>query len=345
MILDTKTEELALMRQTRTWFALILLEHILRLDAGTIPGFTIRSDVRRCRVLLHYGISTTLDLRLFSQVELASTRAKIHESFNRYKDREGANITDLIRDAMIDLDVWLRDWLRTIQSQPVTSPETPSLMINMKVQKQWAETGCLCRALRCMGVENIAAMTAEEHNVLRIVKESLKKHLELMVSEPQNYLVSFKFAMDFVWAKCAFSFLLLLKLNRLLPDTPEENSRLLAQGTLLVSELNKVGPSGGSSTSKFYLHILNVSFEKYRRVLQEYQQNPGSAGGTLPSSLDFFVRPPTAQADLESFVPEQFVFEWDFPGLTLFSSPTVWDDFFDEFLMGGAADAMLPAPL
>ncbi|KLU86892.1 hypothetical protein MAPG_05899 [Magnaporthiopsis poae ATCC 64411] len=38
--------------------------------------------------------------------------------------------------------------------------------------------------------------------------------------------------------------------------------------------------------------------------------------------------------DLESFVPDQFVFEWDFPGLTLFSSPTTEATWFDDFLTG-----------
>jgi hypothetical protein len=335
---DDKAKELSLMRQTRTWFSLLVLEHILRLDAGKFPGFSLKSGVRRCRILLHHGISTTLDLRLLSQVELTFLRARIHDSFSDYKNREDTDITDLIRDAKIDLDVWLRDWLRTIESYPSASPETPSLVLNLKVQKAWAETGCLGKAVRSMGIQNIAAMTAEERNVLHMVKESLKKHLELMVSDPQHYLSGFRFAMDFVWAKCAFSFLLHLKLNRLLPDTDEENYRLLTQGTNLVSELNKVGTSGGGSTSKLYLQVLNMSVEKYGRALQEYQQNPGATGPS--TSPGYFWGTLNAQAELESFVPEQFVFEWDFPGLTLFSSPTVWDDFFDEFLMGNGADGM-----
>lgn len=39
-------------------------------------------------------------------------------------------------------------------------------------------------------------------------------------------------------------------------------------------------------------------------------------------------------SELESFVPEEFVFEWDFPGLNLFSSSAGWDLLFDRYLLG-----------
>ncbi len=48
----------------------------------------------------------------------------------------------------------------------------------------------------------------------------------------------------------------------------------------------------------------------------------------------FFWENADANKELQSFVPESFVLEWDFPGLTLFSSPTAWQEFFDDFLLG-----------
>ena len=38
-----------------------------------------------------------------------------------------------------------------------------------------------------------------------------------------------------------------------------------------------------------------------------------------------------AQTDLQAFVPEQFVSEWDFPGLNLFYFPSAWQGFFGGF--------------
>lgn len=137
--------------------------------------------------------------------------------------------------------------------------------------------------------------------------------------------------MDFVWAKCAFCFLLLLKLSRLLPERMEENSRLLEDGNRLLQSLTSVGTSAGSNTSRLYLQVLSMSIDKYRRALRENEntQSNGSQG-----AIFFWESRTDANKELQSFVPEQFVFEWDFPGLTLFSSPTAWQEFFDDFLLG-----------
>lgn len=199
-------------------------------------------------------------------------------------------------------------------------------------------------------------MSTTGRNLLLMAKSSLKYHLTSMVSEPRNYLASFKYAMDFVWAKCAFSFLLLLKLHRLFPDpTDEYDQQLLIQGNQLLAELNKFGTSGGSSTSRLYLQVLNSSIEKHGRALQERQERnnnnstheqmtptaPNDVAANTSASISApspFWEPDNAQAELDSFIPEQFMFEWDFPGLNLFSSPVSWDDFFDEFLLGNNAD-------
>ena len=112
--------------------------------------------------------------------------------------------------------------------------------------------------------------------------------------------------MDFVWAKCAFSFLLLLKLTVLLPDHEQQDLR--QQGQALYYELQK---HSGYGSSNVYLKLLRLSIEKY-------------------ASRDQMPQP----AELDSFIPDEFIFEWDFPGLNLFSSPTGWDLLFSSDLLG-----------
>jgi len=107
--------------------------------------------------------------------------------------------------------------------------------------------------------------------------------------------------MDFVWAKCAFSFLLLLKLTILLPDAADQD--LLGKGRALFTELTASSVYG---SSEVYLRLLRLSIEKYE---SRNQARPG---------------------ELDAFTPEEFIFEWDFPGLNLFSSPTGWDLLFDQ---------------
>ena len=212
-----------------------------------------------------------------------------------------------------------------------------------------------CKALRAMGVENVAyvlsfsslvtdcanirrhkadpandssAMTATERHILLAAKAAARRHLRLIIVEPDFYLAKLKYAMDFVWAKCAFSFLLLLKLSRLLPEREEEHHELLEHGGRLVDELSKAGSNNNQSgAGNIYLQILNVSIEKYGRALRESQQpSTGGSSGTSPFWELF-----DAQADLQWFMPEQFVSEWDFPGLNLFYFPTAMQDFFGDF--------------
>lgn len=172
-------------------------------------------------------------------------------------------------------------------------------------------------------------MTLAEREILLTAKSSARRHLRLIIIEPDLYLAKLKYAMDFVWAKCAFSFLLLLKLSRLLPEREEEHHELLDHGNRLVAELSKAGSNTNQSgAGNIYLQILRVSIEKFGRALQESQQ-PSTGGGSTATSpfWELF----DAQADLQWFVPEQFVSEWDFPGLNLFYFPTAWQDSFGDF--------------
>lgn len=175
----------------------------------------------------------------------------------------------------------------------------------------------------------ISAMSPTERDILLKAKSSARRHLRLIIAEPEFYLARLKYAMDFVWAKCAFSFLLLLKLSRLLPEGDEEHHELLEHGNRLVDELSKASSNDTrSGAGNIYLQILRVSIEKYGRALRESQQprRTGASPATSPFWELF-----DAQADLQWFVPEQFVSEWDFPGLNLFYFPTAWQDFFGDF--------------
>ncbi|KAJ5681158.1 hypothetical protein N7536_012297 [Penicillium majusculum] len=320
-------EERTLMWNARTWFGLLVLEHIFRVDGGKPPGIRLKGNARRCRVLLSHPSSTILDLRLFSQVELNILRANVGDALGT-TSLDGQSIADYVHDMKIELDLWFDDWLRIIESCVAAAEEKPSLLVALRVQKCWAEMMLNCKALRSMGVENVAAMSTTERTILLTAKASARRHLRLIIVDPDFYLAKLKYAMDFVWAKCAFSFLLLLKLSRLIPERDEEHQELLEQGNRLVDELSKAGASGTQSgAGNIYLQILKVSIEKYGRALMETQQ-PSSDGPTATSPFwELF----DAQADLQWFVPEQFVSEWDFPGLNLFYFPTAWQDFFGDF--------------
>ncbi|KAL2395121.1 hypothetical protein ABEF93_000382 [Exophiala dermatitidis] len=337
------TEDAVLMRRTRAWFQLIVLEQILRVDAGTLRSFRVKGDARRCRILLDKSFSTVLDLRLLSQVELNALRARMHDSISSARDFEDENVLNTVRDAQIDLEVWYSDWHNIMCRSP--NAETPVLLLNLKVQKYWSQAVVLCRAVRALGNENIAAMSMPQREILLMAKDALGKHLRVILDEPQHYLAHFRFAMDFVWAKCAFCFLLLLKLVRFFAeDDDSAKAQLLEDGYRLLRELNKAGggsPGGGgrSHASKMYLQVLQQSIQKYGRALRsdQGQQIPGDEPANIVQSpespMNFFWTPANnaGQNELESWVPEQFVFEWDFPGLTLFSAPSVGDDFFEEF--------------
>ncbi|KIW18932.1 hypothetical protein PV08_03221 [Exophiala spinifera] len=349
---DSTLDDAALMRRARAWFQLMVLEQILRVDAGNIRAFQLRGKARRCRILLNQPFSTVLDLRLLSQVELNALRAKYHESLSMCSKGDTDEVMSTVRDAQIDIDIWFDDWQSIMKRVPVK--ETPVLLLNLEIQQYWAKVVVLCRAIRVLGIENISEMSDSQRHLLSTAKVSLKKHLRVILDQPQNYLAHFRYAMDFVWAKAAYCFLLLLKLARLLPeDDAAFNLQLLNDGYALLSQLNKAGggsSSGGgrSQTSRMYLQVLQTSVQKFARAVQEDPMN----AQTLPieqssmattdsaSPFNFFWSGSSynTQQEIDSFVPEQFVFEWDFPGLTLFSSSGVGDSFLEEFLLGPNVD-------
>ena len=332
-------EDAVLMRRARTWLHLLVLGHILHVDAGDLLAFKFRGDVRRCRVLLEEPSSTDLDLHLLSQVELNALRADAYTALSNSSNLSDDEIMDIVRDAKIDIDVWFNDWTRIFERYDTLGRR---LTVNIRIQRCWADTMVLCRAVRVSGVENVDAMSPTQRRMLLMAKDALTEHLDIIIEEPREYLHNLPFAMDFVWAKCAFCLLLLLKLSTLLAedDDEQEASRgLVDKGRTLLAELHRAGAMAGggrSGTSRLYIQLLQTGIEKYSRTALGVD-----AAGPTDVSMTGLGTPRQrtdvaygGQNELESFVPEQFVFEWDFPGLTLFSSPVTEAGWLDDFLRG-----------
>lgn len=323
---------LDLMRKTRTWLHLLNLGHILHVDASDLLIFQFRGDVRRSRVLLQSPHSSDLDLHLISQVELNVHRANTYAALPSFGGLSDEETLEIVNEAKIDIDVWYNDWLRIFER---SSFDERWLILNLRIQQCWADTMTMCRAVRISGVENVDAMSSTQRDILLMAKDALEQHLGIIIEEPRDYLHNLRFAMDFVWAKCAFCFLLLLKLSTLLAQDDEGTKRkLIAQGQTLLSELRKAGGNGNggrSSTSRVYLQLLQAGIDKFSRTA--LGENAFPHEGRFTGINTPRRRPETSeQNEMDSFVPEQFVFEWDFPGLTLFSSPTTDPGWFDDFL-------------
>ena len=286
-----------LMRQARTWAQVLNLEAIIQVDAGDSLDLKIKS-VRRCRVLLDRPFSTCLDARLFSQVELNRLRSKINDSIATSNDVE-----QTIQEARVDLEIWYQDYKRIITTSPLSGSELASLISNLSVQRYWAEGVAICRVIHTTGVRNIQLMTPNQQSLVSRARDVLQIHLDLII-EP-NYTRGLRYAMDFVWAKNTFSFLLLLKLSILLHTN--DSDELVRKGRTLQRALTE---SFGRGSEKVYLQLLRTSIDAYVRRDQ---------GGTL---------------ELEALVPEEFTNDWSFPGLELFSSPAGWDLFFDQYQWG-----------
>ncbi|KAK4118268.1 hypothetical protein N657DRAFT_583969 [Parathielavia appendiculata] len=354
-----------LMRKTRTWLHLLMMGQILHVDAGGAPSFRFRGSAQRCRILLDSPFSTGMDLYLFAQVELNAIRARIHSTLTSYVrnrlpgEPDDDELMEMVSDNKIDLNVWFDDWTRIYEKH---TARMPWLTPNLAVQRCWADSMAVCCALKAAGVENVNAMSSTQRAILGMAKRSLKQHLDIILEEPRVYLRSIRYAMDFVWAKNAFCYLLLLKLSILLPDEGDgrldagrtTNEELVKKGRILVHELGRAagGPGNGprnNSSSSLYLHLVRVSIEKFSRATESPNQTARLTEPLPQDALNSNIAGQQrrigntdegewavdgTETELESFVPEQFVFEWDFPGLTFFSSPTHETSWLDDLLAG-----------
>ncbi|KFG84132.1 C6 zinc finger domain protein [Metarhizium anisopliae] len=307
------------------------MSHILHVDAGDFLALGFNGDARRSRVLLKKPLMRKQDMCLWPQVELNALRTQMYSRLcNRI--HTDAEIMDIVSDAMLDINVWYDDWNRIFDPK---DPHSPWLLLNMQVQRCWGVTMALCRAIRTTGVENVDVMSPTQKQMLAMAQEALWQHLGIITQEPRLYLQNLRFAMDFVWAKCVFCYLLLLKLTMLLPNEASRSGNdLIDRGHILLSELGEAG--GGllnghrSNTGKVYLQLLETGIDKFssaigngRRNHTDSIRNPASNNGSILQ----------IEEGQDSFVPEQFVFDWDFPGLTLFSSSVTDTGWLDDILL------------
>ncbi|OAA66277.1 C6 zinc finger domain protein [Cordyceps fumosorosea ARSEF 2679] len=337
-------DEARLVRCARTWLHVLVLSHILHVDAGDALPFRFSGDPRRARgVLLNSPHATPLDRFLLAQVELNVLRARLLPARPFQDDDE---MQCFVREATLDIDLWHDDWERILLAAE-DGEASPWMLVNLAVQRCWATTTALCRAVRAAagGVDDVDAMTPAQRAVLVAARGALRGHLRALLAEPRRYLRDLRYAMDFVWAKCAFCYLLLLKLCILLPggggggggdDDDLDEEGLVACGAVLAAELGDAGVTQvANSTARMYLQLLQTGTETFARALQRRRELPGggdqdeaAAGGYHPEAAA------TAADELDAFVPDQFVFEWDFPGLTLFSSSTTGIGWLDDILLG-----------
>ncbi|KUJ08937.1 uncharacterized protein LY89DRAFT_690509 [Mollisia scopiformis] len=305
-----REDESRLMRETRVWFGTFVLEHILSIDCGKRPGIKAIDGMRRCRVLFNHPSRTALDLRLLAQVELNSIRALAHERLSPTMSDEEMN--EIVQETRIDLSVWISDWSNLIVSNVPTEEERASLVVNLKIQREWSEMTMLCKGLQGMGINNVAIMSDSQRNLIQLAKSSAQRHLSTIISNPKLYLGTFRYGMDFVWAKCAFSVLLLLKLARLLPNSTNMSS-LVSDAKILLSHLSKVRGS-----SNIYYRILCLSVEKCEKALGG---NGASQSPEGENAMD-------AELDFQTYVPREFILEWNFPGLSFCWIPFDFQDLF-----------------
>lgn len=142
-------------------------------------------------------------------------------------------------------------------------------------------------------------------------------------------------------AKCAFSVLLLLKLARIMPSSTNMPA-LIADAKVLLSHLSKAG-----GYNNIYFRILDVTISKCERALG-LPSTPRLASNTASSVGDgagdgrnidrsngrsggYDV---DAETDFQSYIPKEFILDWNFPGLTFCWIPFDFQDMFLDFGSG-----------
>ena len=160
-------------------------------------------------------------------------------------------------------------------------------------------------------------------------KEAAEKHLQLLLSDAfpeigsndattqtpyRPYVTNFRYAMEFVWAKNAFCVLIVLRLGILLGDPPDRLIQRLTEAKEFVHELDKIGMGANVS----YARILSQTVQKCEKAINSSLQSGSERSSAEPG-------------DFQSFIPKEFMFEWDFPGLHLCYIPLDWQDLFLDF--------------
>lgn len=335
------SHEQELYRLSRVWHGICNLELFFSLDGGKLPGLNFQTSPRKIRSLLQHPERTSVDIRLLSQVELNLIRAEAYTKIMRrdtdeFLLQENENkVRSTVDEASVELTLWLDEWTNIILAEPVPHRRAMALQ-NLHIQREWAMMTLYLKAVASSGVENIAFMTDFQKNFIRRAKDAASRHLHYMLqsytSSPDaspassthtigsTYLSTFRWTLDYVWAKCAVSVLLVLKLAILLRDPAASVMALLRDAHRVLEELKTVTVGHIA-----YFQILQTSIEKCEAALREYSVEQNHAMQSSPvSGTDGGA----AETEFQGYVPREFVFEWDFPGLNLKHMPLGWQDLF-----------------
>ncbi|KAJ4363680.1 hypothetical protein N0V83_009977 [Neocucurbitaria cava] len=238
-----------------------------------------------------------------------------------------------VEDTTVELSLWLEEWTVIVSTEPTPQQQLLALQ-NLHIQREWAMMTLYLKAIATSGIENIAFMTNFQKEFVCRAKEAAARHLHHVLEDSSTpfsspalssehtrstYLSTFKWTLDYVWAKCAFSILLVLKLAILLRDPVPSVMLLLRDAHRVLEELKTVTVGHIA-----YFQILQTSIEKCEATLREYvtQQNAGADLDATSNSNG------VAEDEFQGYVPSEFVFEWDFPGLNLKHMPLGWQDLF-----------------
>ncbi|EKG16082.1 hypothetical protein MPH_06777 [Macrophomina phaseolina MS6] len=156
------SEDRALFQMARVCCGVYVLDKIFSLDGGKAAGIASSPSPRRLRCLLSHTAHSAIDFRLLSQVELNSLRTNIHASLTSHIQPPSTtttaptpstlaehHITTMLRNARLDLSLWLGDWTALSQSAlanssststcvPTTANEHALNILNLRIQHQWA---------------------------------------------------------------------------------------------------------------------------------------------------------------------------------------------------------------
>ncbi|XPS80521.1 hypothetical protein M3J09_012474 [Ascochyta lentis] len=321
-------DESELYRLQRVWHGICNLELFFSLDGGHTPSVPSRTTPRKIRALLNHVECTPVDVRLLSQVELNIIRADAYSEILEHSgplilDGEGI-LRSKIHDTNIELSLWLKEWTTVVSGRP--GSECALALLNLNIQYDWALLTLHLKAVSVSGIENIAMMTQFQKEMIQKAKEASTRHLRYLLEasvspsshfEPAPaYLNTFKWTMDYVWAKGAFSVLLVLRLAILLRDPITHISSLLRDAHRVLEELKKV-----TIGNIPYFQILQTSIEKCEAAIADYSMQEDA-----PDMAPAVSGP--AESDFQGYAPSQFTFEWDFPGLNLKHMPFGWQDLF-----------------
>lgn len=244
-----------------------------------------------------------------------------------------ADLRVIVDNTSVELALWLEEWIAVVDREP-DPQQLPMARQNLRIQHEWALMTLNLKAVAASGIENIAFMSEIQRDFVYRAKEAASWHLHYMIrgdsspssvptsdtSQESTYLSTFRWTLDYVWAKCAVSVLLVLKLAILLRDPVPTVMSLLSDAHQVLEEL-KIVTVGHIS----YFHILQMSVEKCEAALQEYVAEQGVSPDV---GIQSGVENRSAEREFQGYVPSEFIFEWDFPGLNLKHMPLGWQELF-----------------